>query len=116
MLFRKATGSKKNAESHRLGGRFAPSSPQPSIGLGPSQGAISRHCCCSATGDRGRSHSRLDFLSQTIGLLSRKFRVAISGTIGSRPFDCAFHDEEIEQTSGSPLVAWHAKKRGHVFF
>ncbi|HTF02250.1 MAG TPA: hypothetical protein VK621_26925 [Bradyrhizobium sp.] len=34
----------------------------------------------------------LDFLSQTIGLLRRKFRVAISGTIGFRPFDCAFRD------------------------
>src|SRR5271154_4000726 len=43
-------------------------------------------------------------------LLTNKFRVAISGTIGSRrPFDCAFRDLEIEQTPGSPLVAWHAK-------
>src|ERR1700730_18201530 len=49
------------------------------------------------------------FLSRARSLLTRKFRVAISGTIGSRPLGCAFRDQEIEQTSGSPLVAWHAK-------
>src|ERR1700704_2694102 len=48
-------------------------------------------------------------MSRARSLLTRKFRVAISGTIGFWPIDCAFRDQEIEQTSGSPLVAWHAK-------
>jgi hypothetical protein len=60
--------------------------------------------------------AELIFLSRTRSLLTRKFRVAISGTIGSRPFDCAFRDQEIEQTSGSPLVAWHADSVAASFF
>src|ERR1700722_5574266 len=56
-----------------------------------------------------RSRRSTDFPSRARSLLTRKFRVAIPGTIGFRPFDCAFRDLEIEQTSGSPLVAWHAK-------
>ena len=32
------------------------------------------------------------FLSRARSLLTRKFRVAISGTIGSRPLGCAFRD------------------------
>jgi len=31
-------------------------------------------------------------VSRARSLLTREFRVAISGTIGSRPFDCAFRD------------------------
>jgi len=41
-------------------------------------------------------------------LLSRNFRVAIHEQSDFRPFDCAFRDQEIEQRSQSPLVAWHA--------
>src|SRR5580692_3951284 len=33
-----------------------------------------------------------DFPSRARSLLTRKFRVAIPGTIGFRPFDCAFRD------------------------
>jgi hypothetical protein len=33
-----------------------------------------------------------DFLSRARSLLTRKFRVAIYGTIGFRPIDCAFRD------------------------
>ena len=33
-----------------------------------------------------------DFLCHAKGLLTRKFRVAISDTIGFRPIDCAFRD------------------------
>jgi hypothetical protein len=56
---------------------------------------------------------RSDFAKPAGGLLTRKFRVAITGTIGLWPFGCAFRDfetqdSEIEQTSGSPFVAWHA--------
>src|SRR6476469_2361501 len=57
---------------------------------------------------------RTDFAKLARGLLSRNFRVAIPATIGSRPFDCAFReleisDSEIEQTTGSPFVAWHVE-------
>src|ERR1700733_6886661 len=69
---------------------------------------------CHSVG--GLPHRRTDFLSRAKSLLTRKFRVAISGTIGSRPFDCAFRDQEIEQTSGSPLVAWHADSVAASFF
>jgi hypothetical protein len=33
-----------------------------------------------------------DFLNRAVSLLRREFHVAISGTIGFRPFDCAFRD------------------------
>jgi cold shock protein len=42
-------------------------------------------------------------------LLTSKIRVAISGTIGFRPFDCAFRDQEISRPRGSPFVAWHVE-------
>ena len=38
-----------------------------------------------------------------------KFRVAIRGAIGFRPFDCAFREQEIQQLPGSPFVAWHVE-------
>jgi hypothetical protein len=55
----------------------------------------------------------IDFAKLARGLLTRKFRVAIVITIGLWPFDCVFLDfeiqaSEIEQTSESPFVAWHA--------
>ena len=34
----------------------------------------------------------VDFFSDAISLLTGGFRVAISGTIGFRPIDCAFRD------------------------
>jgi len=39
-------------------GRFAPSSPEASIGLGPSQQAIAGRCCAAATGGMGDHAAR----------------------------------------------------------
>jgi hypothetical protein len=47
------------------------------------------------------------FLTRAKILLSGKFRVAIHFNNRIWPFDCAFRDWEIEQTSGSPFVAWY---------
>src|ERR1019366_9231092 len=65
-------------------------------------------CCSQATAGQARSRRLTDFPSRARSLLTRKFRVAIPDTIGFWPIGCAFRDWEIEQTSGSPLVAWHA--------
>src|SRR3981081_3663207 len=105
---KRSSGSTKNAKSHRP----APICPQ-------FPGSVNRSWSI-AEGDyrtllfrchrqRGPIASLSRFLSRARSLLTRKFRVAISGTIGFWPIDCAFRDQEIEQTSGSPLVAWHAK-------
>jgi hypothetical protein len=40
----------------------------------------------------GEFIAHLIFRGRAGSLLTRKFRVAISGTIGSRPFDCAFRN------------------------
>jgi hypothetical protein len=72
--------------------RFAPSSPGASIGLDPSFGVIAGHCCSAATAGQGTNHCAWLFLRRARRLLRRKFRVAISVTIGFRPIDCAFRD------------------------
>src|SRR5437879_10591463 len=102
MLFPKGAPARQKIQNPIGPRRFAPSSQGASIGLGPSQRLITGHCCSAATGSEGRISLLSRFLSCARSLLTRKFRVAISGTIGSRPFDCAFRDEEIEQTFGSP--------------
>src|SRR5216684_7911650 len=47
----------QNASGRR---RFALSSQGASIGLGPSQRAITGHCCSAATAGEGRSHRLVD--------------------------------------------------------
>ena len=82
-------------------GRFAPTSQGASIAHGRRAAAITGHCCSAATGGGARFHRQPDFPSpislarfpsRARSLLTRKFRVAIPGTIGFRPFDCAFRD------------------------
>ena len=97
----------------RLG--FAPSSPGASIGRPRARPGECGRLWCG--GHRWPRLGRLP--GQCRGLLTRKFRVAIHTTIGSWPFDCAFRDleietlkiqePEVEQTIGSPFVAWHVE-------
>jgi hypothetical protein len=89
---KRSANSIKTAKNPGGRWRFASSSPGASIGLGALREAIAGHCCSPATGRQGRSDRESDFACPAGSLLTRKFRVAITGTIGFRPIDCAFRD------------------------
>jgi hypothetical protein len=79
--------------------------------------AFAPDCGSAATGRKLRVEAPGPLLKSARGLLTGDFHVAISDTIGIGRSTVRFATLtlKIEQTSGSPFVAWHAKS-GRVVF
>jgi hypothetical protein len=78
--------------------------------------AFAPDCASAATGRKLHVDVPGPILKSARGLLTRDFHVAISDTIGIGRSAVRFATLRLEQTSGSPFVAWHAKKSGRVVF
>src|SRR5512142_564491 len=72
-------------------------------------------CASAATGRKSRAVIPAPILKSARGLLTRVFHVAMLDTIGIGRSAVRFATLRLEQTSGSPFVAWHAKS-GRVVF
>jgi hypothetical protein len=77
--------------------------------------AIALDCGSDATGGKLQAATPDQVLKSACGLLTRDFHVAILDTIGIGRSAVRFATMRLEQTSGSPFVAWHAKS-GRVVF
>jgi CspA family cold shock protein len=78
---------------------------------------IAAHCAPAATGDWARIWGRDGFPKVHQKLAKIRISCCNPFTIGIWPFDCAFReDSEIQQTTGSPFVAWHVKAWLRLFF
>ncbi|WP_164718697.1 MULTISPECIES: hypothetical protein [Bradyrhizobium] len=76
---------------------------------------IALGCGSAATGRKKQTMVPGPVLKSARGLLTRDFHVAISDTIGIGRSAVRFVTLRLEQTSGSPFVAWHAKRRPRLF-
>ena len=78
---------------------------------------IASDCGSAATGRKLRTGTPVGLLKFARGLLTGDFHVAISDTIGIGRSTVRFAtlNSRLEQTTGGPFVAWHAKS-GRVVF